>query len=83
MFLWRLSDNMHINTTQKTAEAKWNSAIIYYIIYTCVFPTGTCENVFHKTAISCQHVLLIFALEAQPGNQADFYLRQHYTSLTS
>lgn len=36
MFLWRLSDNMHINRTQKTAEAKWNSAIIYY--YTCAFP---------------------------------------------
>lgn len=48
MFLWRLSDNMHINRTQKTAEAKWNSAIIihtiiihsHHIIYTCAFPTS-------------------------------------------
>ncbi len=26
--------------------AKWNSAIIHFIIYTCAFPTVTCQNVF-------------------------------------
>ncbi len=26
--------------------AKWNSAIIHLIIYTCAFPTVTCQNVF-------------------------------------
>ena len=26
--------------------AKWNSAIIHLITYTCAFPTVTCQNVF-------------------------------------
>ena len=26
----------------ETEAAKWNSAIINFIIYTCAFPTGTC-----------------------------------------
>ncbi len=30
----------------ETEAAKWNSAIISFIIYTCDFPTVTSQNVF-------------------------------------
>ncbi len=30
----------------ETEAAKWNSAIIHFVIYTCVFPAVTCLNVF-------------------------------------
>ena len=30
----------------ETEAAKWNSAIVSFIIYTCAFPTVTCHNVF-------------------------------------
>ncbi len=30
----------------ETEAAKWNSAVIHFIIYTCDFPTVSCQNVF-------------------------------------
>lgn len=30
----------------ETEAAKWNSAIVDFITYTCVFPTVTCQNSF-------------------------------------
>ncbi len=29
----------------ETEAAKWNAAIIHFIIYTCAFPTVTCPHV--------------------------------------
>ena len=30
-----------------TGATKWNSSIVHFIIYTCAFPTVTCQNVSH------------------------------------
>ncbi len=40
----------------ETEAAKWNSAIIHFIIYTCAFPTATHKNIF------CEKGLLVSAL---------------------
>ncbi len=30
----------------ETETAKWNSAVIHFIIYTCAFPTVMCQKYF-------------------------------------
>ncbi len=37
----------------ETEAAEWNSAVINFIIYTCTFPTVTCQNVFRETGPYC------------------------------
>ncbi len=35
----------------ETEAAKWKSAIIYHIIYTCAFPTVMCQNILFKRPV--------------------------------
>ncbi len=45
----------------ETEAAKWNSAIIHFIIYTCAFLTVTCQNVSYKKTFS----FLSFLMDGQ------------------
>ena len=36
----------------ETEVAKWNTAIINFIIYTCVFPYLLCHNIFQEKGLS-------------------------------
>ncbi len=43
----------------ETEAAKWNSAIINYIMCACAFPTETCQNVCWPTGISYLTAVLV------------------------
>lgn len=40
----RQGASMHYSRALKARAAKWNSATIHFIIYTCDFPTVTSQN---------------------------------------
>lgn len=58
-----LTENQHFQyQCQHTETAKWNLAIIYFIIQACDFSIVTCQNVFREKTTHCVHLLISFIL---------------------
>lgn len=43
-----------------TEAAKWNSAIIHFIAYTCTSPTVTCQKSLYCASLTGSHVQAVF-----------------------